>query len=174
MAVRERVQAPESTEKEAEDDLWLQRLVGPQLMVSKGADGFVLLPTSDCKGKHVLFYVSAKWCPPCRKFTPLLQEFYAEMKKSGNHDLEIIFISLDREESQHKVHHAWLNSMQYCMMLLFVSYQTVSWTCQPTVSHRHTVSLCCQSLRIFSFCDTALACAGILFQDALAGVPRPA
>ena len=24
----------------------------------------------------VLFYFSARWCPPCRVFTPVLNEFY--------------------------------------------------------------------------------------------------
>ncbi len=28
----------------------------------------------------VLFYFSARWCPPCRVFTPLLNEFYTVWK----------------------------------------------------------------------------------------------
>lgn len=42
-------------------------------------------------------YFSAHWCPPCRKFTPVLVDFYNDMKKSDK-KLEIIFASLDKSE----------------------------------------------------------------------------
>uniref|UniRef100_A0A0G4H5A4 protein-disulfide reductase n=1 Tax=Chromera velia CCMP2878 TaxID=1169474 RepID=A0A0G4H5A4_9ALVE len=46
--------------------------------------------------KLVLIYFSAHWCPPCRGFTPVLAEAY---KKYGGGDIEVIFVSSDRDES---------------------------------------------------------------------------
>ncbi|MEM1222432.1 MAG: thioredoxin-like domain-containing protein, partial [Verrucomicrobiota bacterium] len=43
---------------------------------------------------YVLVYYSASWCPPCRKFTPGLVNFYKK-KKQGN-NFELIFVSSDR------------------------------------------------------------------------------
>ena len=45
---------------------------------------------------YVLFYYSAHWCPPCRKFTPKLVEFYNNHK--GGEAFEIVFVSSDRSE----------------------------------------------------------------------------
>jgi nucleoredoxin len=57
-------------------------------------------------------YFSAQWCPPCRRFTPLLGEAYNAHKKyikinKYNHsnkeeeeDIEVIFVSLDSVQSQ--------------------------------------------------------------------------
>lgn len=41
-------------------------------------------------------YFSASWCPPCRGFTPTLIEAYNELSSKG--DLEIVFVSSDRDE----------------------------------------------------------------------------
>jgi nucleoredoxin len=49
--------------------------------------------------KRVLLYFSASWCGPCRKFTPLLSDFYAKSRDSLG--LEVIFISLDSDPSSH-------------------------------------------------------------------------
>jgi len=50
---------------------------------------------------YYVFYFSAKWCPPCRKFTPKLAEFYDQA--IGHHDnFEVIFISSDRNEAAMK------------------------------------------------------------------------
>ena len=40
------------------------------------------------KKKVICFYISAHWCPPCWVFTPILKEFYAEVKE----DLEVVFV----------------------------------------------------------------------------------
>lgn len=43
---------------------------------------------------YILVYFSAHWCPPCRKFTPKLVDFYKNHAKEGN--FETIFVSSDR------------------------------------------------------------------------------
>jgi nucleoredoxin len=40
----------------------------------------------------VLVYFSAHWCPPCRRFTPLLKNFYQDVSEKG---VELIFVSSD-------------------------------------------------------------------------------
>tara|TARA_B000000477_G_scaffold325_1_gene339 strand:- start:55653 stop:56279 length:627 start_codon:yes stop_codon:yes gene_type:complete len=47
------------------------------------------------KNKHFGLYFSAKWCGPCRKFTPKLIEFYDKVE-----NFEVIFISLDSDETE--------------------------------------------------------------------------
>jgi nucleoredoxin len=50
-------------------------------------------------GKRAIgFYFSAHWCPPCRQFTPILSAFY-EAAKCTENDMEIIFISSDRDQA---------------------------------------------------------------------------
>jgi nucleoredoxin len=46
---------------------------------------------------YVLFYYSAHWCPPCRRFTPKLVEFYNTYK--GGEAFEIVFVSSDSKEA---------------------------------------------------------------------------
>ena len=41
-------------------------------------------------------YFSAKWCPPCRGFTPLLVDVYNELSPKG--DFEVVLITSDQEE----------------------------------------------------------------------------
>ena len=45
--------------------------------------------------EYYAFYFSAHWCPPCRKFTPKLVDFY-DKNKSDEQNFEIIFVSADR------------------------------------------------------------------------------
>jgi thiol-disulfide isomerase/thioredoxin len=45
--------------------------------------------------KYFGLYFSAKWCGPCRKFTPKLIEFYDKVE-----NFEVIFISLDSDETE--------------------------------------------------------------------------
>ena len=47
--------------------------------------------------KYVAFYYSAKWCGPCRAFTPSLVEFYDSFKKS-HPNFELIFVNEDPTE----------------------------------------------------------------------------
>lgn len=48
--------------------------------------------------KLILFYFSAHWCAPCRKFTPQLVEYYNRV--SAQHpEFELIFYSFDKSAS---------------------------------------------------------------------------
>jgi len=51
--------------------------------------------------KIIGLYFSAGWCPPCREFTPLLREFYGEIKRK-NLPFEIVFISFDKTSEDMK------------------------------------------------------------------------
>ncbi len=52
------------------------------------------------QAKVVLLYFSAHWCPPCRKFTPVLREFYEEVNEDENKQVEIIFVSADKSAEE--------------------------------------------------------------------------
>jgi len=41
----------------------------------------------------IMIYFSAHWCPPCKRFTPILKKFYDETVDTG---IELIFVSSDR------------------------------------------------------------------------------
>jgi nucleoredoxin len=47
------------------------------------------------KKKMIALYFSAYWCPPCRKFTPQLVEYYNRVA-SQHPEFEIVFVSRDR------------------------------------------------------------------------------
>ncbi|CAF1359645.1 unnamed protein product [Adineta steineri] len=72
--------------------------------VAKILDGHVLdksdkevdLNDEKYKGKVIGLYFSAHWCPPCRKFTPKLIEFYEKYHEEKK--FEIIFVSSDNDE----------------------------------------------------------------------------
>merc|ERR1719502_1404686 len=50
---------------------------------------------------HVFgLYFSAHWCPPCRGFTPQLADWYQKDLKAK--DLEVVFVSSDRDEGAFK------------------------------------------------------------------------
>merc|ERR1719213_1591666 len=51
------------------------------------------------EGKTLGLYFSAHWCPPCRGFTPVLNQFYSDYK-SKDPNFEIIFVSSDKDEQQ--------------------------------------------------------------------------
>lgn len=58
------------------------------------------------------FYFSAHWCPPCRRFTPILADFYEELMEASS-PFEIIFVSSDRSEDalfdyMNEAHGDWL------------------------------------------------------------------
>jgi len=49
------------------------------------------------QAEYIALYFSASWCPPCRKFTPKLVEFYNE-HRDANANFEIIYVSSDRNQ----------------------------------------------------------------------------
>jgi len=62
--------------------------------------------------KLVGVYFSAHWCPPCRRFTPQLAEFYSKIKDIDSDALEIIFCSCDRDEESFRDYYGsmpWLS-----------------------------------------------------------------
>lgn len=75
-------------------DHWSTDLFGPKLLTKPHTSG---VPTAAAlRGKKlVALYFSASWCPPCRSFSPTLIEFY----KSVRDDVEIIFVSSDRDDA---------------------------------------------------------------------------
>ena len=46
------------------------------------------------KKRYIMLYYSASWCPPCKKFTPLLIDFYRSTS-ADKRDFEIILIGGD-------------------------------------------------------------------------------
>merc|ERR1712062_114644 len=58
-------------------------------------DGSKVLGSEALAEKSIVcLYFSAHWCPPCQGFTPVLKDFYEEVKEQ---DVEIIFISSDED-----------------------------------------------------------------------------
>lgn len=50
-------------------------------------------------GKTLGIYFSAHWCPPCRGFTPVLRDFYSELK-ARDPNFEIVFVSQDHGQQE--------------------------------------------------------------------------
>jgi nucleoredoxin len=73
-------------------DHWGSDLFGDIILTKSGKKSTVEVLGGK---KAVLVYFSAHWCPPCRGFTPLLAEAY---KKHSAKDIEIIFVSSDRDQ----------------------------------------------------------------------------
>ncbi len=71
--------------------------IGPELVYADKTKK----PTEPlAKPDYVILYLSAHWCPPCRKFTPELVSQYTEMKKAGA-NIEVVFVSRD-EDVEHQ------------------------------------------------------------------------
>jgi len=70
----------------------------PETLLNKDKD----IETSKGLEKDLIgFYFSAHWCPPCRKFTPILAEAYKTWQKEG-YSIDIIFVSSDRDLDEFK------------------------------------------------------------------------
>ncbi|KAI9915348.1 hypothetical protein PsorP6_008108 [Peronosclerospora sorghi] len=76
----------------------MEALVQHELMLQSGD----VVPTSQAlKDKKIIgLYFSGHYCPPCRKFTPILSQVYSDIKAAGHTDFEIIFVSSDKEEAK--------------------------------------------------------------------------
>lgn len=87
----------------------MEALIGQQLLSKTG-----VVPTSSLLSSEViLLYFSAHWCPPCKSFTPKLAMFYNQVNASEK-KLEIVFVSLDRSESDFT---SYYNDMPWMAML---------------------------------------------------------
>jgi thiol-disulfide isomerase/thioredoxin len=67
------------------------------------------VPLADALGgkEFVLLYVSAHWCPPCRKFTPMLANWYQTVKSQ----VEVVFLSCDHDDKGFQSYfasHPWM------------------------------------------------------------------
>ncbi len=72
----------------------LEKSLGATLIDRRGRD----VEVSELESKdYVFIYFSAGWCPPCRKFTPELVEFYE--KEADDRNFEVIFVSADQSDS---------------------------------------------------------------------------
>lgn len=69
--------------------------IGPTLVL---ADGTELSSSILADQPDVLLYFTAKWCGPCRRFTPELIDFYK--KHAGSRDFMIVMVSSDRSKDQ--------------------------------------------------------------------------
>lgn len=68
-----------------------------ELVTPKGKRLADFEPEQSDLPKYFAFYQSAMWCPPCRKFTPVLVDFYNKQKRRGA-AFELVFVSSDRSE----------------------------------------------------------------------------
>jgi nucleoredoxin len=84
-------------------------LFGPKLLSKEGeVDTSAVL--SGCE--YLMIYFSAHWCPPCRRFTPELQEFYSALKaKDGAPKFELVFVSSDKSENQFQEYYNEMKSL---------------------------------------------------------------
>ena len=73
----------------------LIKKIGPTLVTSDGrsVSSSILADQPD-----VLLYFTAKWCGPCRRFTPTLVDFYK--KHAGSRDFMTVMVSSDREKAK--------------------------------------------------------------------------
>eukprot|EP00128_Syssomonas_multiformis_P013022 Colp12_sorted_trinity150504_noHs@30155 len=69
------------------------------LVKNKKSGGEKVPITSLEDNELIAVYLSAHWCPPCRRFTPMLSELYTKLRAQGK-KLEIIFLTCDRSEQQ--------------------------------------------------------------------------
>jgi len=91
--------APAPTDTLPETDLtqWLER----RLVQRDGTRVKRARESHLPQAEYIAFYYSAHWCPPCRKFTPNLVDFYNEHRDSSD-NFELIFVSSDRNEEAQK------------------------------------------------------------------------
>ena len=83
----------------------MEQLLGEELYVNqkkKGADVgvFTTKPTKTCfrDKEFLLLYFSAAWCPPCKRFTPILSNFYKQ--HADTHKFQVVYVSSDQSLEQ--------------------------------------------------------------------------
>lgn len=85
---------------ENKDDFSFESLIGDKLLKDvKGTP----VPTKEVLNTDdtsiVALYFSAHWCPPCKRFTPMLTDFY-NAAKEAKCGIEIVFVSSDRNQEE--------------------------------------------------------------------------
>ncbi|MEE2907247.1 MAG: thioredoxin-like domain-containing protein, partial [Planctomycetota bacterium] len=86
---------PAASTPQGDDHARLISMIGPQLVEASGQSvSSSVLAEKD----NVLLYFSAKWCPPCRRFTPTLVKFFDQHAAKG--DFTVILVSSDKSASE--------------------------------------------------------------------------
>mmetsp|Transcript_5442 Transcript_5442/g.10015 ORF Transcript_5442/g.10015 Transcript_5442/m.10015 type:complete len:250 (-) Transcript_5442:444-1193(-) len=71
-------------------------LFGPTLV---GGEGKEVSTKSVVDGAdYVAVYMSAHWCGPCRRFTPMFSDVYKKIVAAGGKKLATVFVSCDRDK----------------------------------------------------------------------------
>ncbi|XP_065569025.1 nucleoredoxin-like protein 2 [Artemia franciscana] len=89
-------------------------LAGKMLMQKSG--NLVSAEQALANKQVIGYYFSAHWCPPCKQFTPVLADFYQELK-DNDAPFEIIFVSSDRSEQEMKSYMQELHGDWYAIPL---------------------------------------------------------
>ena len=92
----------------------LNEIWTPEIQILGGkTSGNKMVEYSSLKDKYMMLYFSAHWCPPCKKFTPILSEAYTKLK-SERDNFELVFVSSDREKS---AFNDYFKEMTFCALL---------------------------------------------------------
>jgi len=78
---------------------WIHNVLGDKFVTADGSE----VSSDKLAGKTVGIYFSAHWCPPCRRFTPMLVKTVNKLKKDGK-DFEVVFVSLDQSKKDMQVY----------------------------------------------------------------------
>lgn len=68
----------------------LYNIIG-NILIDKNGNNYNTI--NKLNNKYIAIYFSAKWCGPCKQFTPKLVNFYNKVDKNN---FELLFISLDK------------------------------------------------------------------------------
>jgi thiol-disulfide isomerase/thioredoxin len=68
----------------------LYNIIG-NILIDKNGNNYNTI--NKLNNKYIAIYFSAKWCGPCKQFTPKLVDFYNKIDKNN---FELVFISLDK------------------------------------------------------------------------------
>ena len=121
----------------------ISEILGSKLISQKGET----ISTDSLAGKNkvLALYFSAHWCPPCRRFTPVLKCFYENVKSSENgNNFDIVFVSSDREESQFD---EYFGEMPWKALPYAERDLKVSTNCLQSLQYFHVFYSCCSTLK---------------------------
>jgi nucleoredoxin len=81
----------------------MEALIGNEILTKSGE--VVPTATALANKKVIGLYFSGHYCPPCRKFTPLLDIVFEEINERTK-DVEIVFVSSDKEVAKFDEYYA--------------------------------------------------------------------